>query len=237
MLKFDHGMDLVQEIGKITTAEAADQLFKEKLEPEQYERIRVFKNTAILLKVANSIVMCRPDKVFINTGSDQDKQFIRLMALQKGEEDTLPMPNHTIHFDLKEEQGRIIDRTYYIANDDELVSSLALRMGRQEGLETVDRIMGGIMSGKTMVVGFYSRGPAGSPVSNPAIEITSSAYVSHSAEILYRNTYHAFEGEVARLGHFYTNIHSEGLNRPEDLPNARVLMDRAHRTTYSFNCT
>ncbi|MEJ2038845.1 MAG: phosphoenolpyruvate carboxykinase domain-containing protein, partial [Desulfosarcinaceae bacterium] len=221
MLKFDHGMDLVQEIGKITTAEAADQLLKEKLEPEQYERIRVFKNTAILLKVANSIVMCRPDKVFINTGSDQDKQFIRDMALQKGDEDTLPMPNHTIHFDLKEEQGRIIDR----------------RMGRQEGLETVDRIMGGIMSGKTMVVGFYSRGPAGSPVSNPAIEITSSAYVSHSAEILYRNTYHAFEGEVARLGHFYTNIHSEGLNRPEDLPNARVLMDRAHRTTYSFNCT
>jgi phosphoenolpyruvate carboxykinase (GTP) len=97
--------------------------------------------------------------------------------------------------------------------------------------------MRGIMSGKTMVVGFYSRGPAGSPVSNPAIEITSSAYVCHSAEILYRNTYHQFDKEVGRLGHFYTNIHSEGLNRPEDLPNARVLMDRAHRTTYSFNCT
>ena len=93
------------------------------------------------------------------------------------------------------------------------------------------------MHGKTMVVGFYSRGPAGSPVSNPAIEITSSAYVSHSAEILYRNTFADFEKEVARQGHFYTNIHSEGLNRPEDLPNARVLMDRSHWTTYSFNCT
>ena len=45
--------------------------------------------------------------------------------------------------------------------------------------------MTGIMRGKEMVVGFYMRGPVGSPVSNPAMEITSSAYVSHSAEILY----------------------------------------------------
>jgi phosphoenolpyruvate carboxykinase (GTP) len=61
--------------------------------------------------------------------------------------------------------------------------------------------------------------------------------VCHSAEILYRNIYSDFDSEAARQGHFYTNIHSEGLNRPEDLPNARVLMDRSHRTTYSFNCT
>jgi phosphoenolpyruvate carboxykinase (GTP) len=77
----------------------------------------------------------------------------------------------------------------------------------------------------------------GAPASNPAIEITSSAYVSHSAEILYRNTYADFEREAEKLGHFYTNIHSEGLNRPEDLPDARVLMDRAHRTTYAYKCT
>jgi phosphoenolpyruvate carboxykinase (GTP) len=81
------------------------------------------------------------------------------------------------------------------------------------------------------------RGPVGSPVSNPALEITSSAYVSHSAEILYRNAYATSTRKWSPQGHFYTNIHSEGLNRPEDLPNARVFMDRSHRTTYSFNCT
>nr|WP_281491986.1 phosphoenolpyruvate carboxykinase domain-containing protein [Desulfosarcina cetonica] len=97
--------------------------------------------------------------------------------------------------------------------------------------------MAGIMSGSTMVVGFYMRGPVGAAGSNPALELTSSAYVSHSAEILYRNAFADFEKEVERLGHFYTNIHSEGLNRAEDLPNARVFMDRSHRTTYSFNCT
>ncbi|MFZ1984308.1 MAG: phosphoenolpyruvate carboxykinase (GTP) [Desulfatitalea sp.] len=237
MLKFKEGIDIVQEIGGIKTADAALKLLKERMTPEQFARIAVFKNPEILLKVANAMVMCQPEHIFVNSGSEADKQTVRELALKNGEEKTLPMKGHTIHYDLKEEQGRITDRTYYVANDDELVSSLALRMARKDALDTVRKGLTDIMRGKTMIVGFYSRGPVGSPVSNPAIEITSSAYVSHSAEILYRNTYNAFEKEVEKLGHFYTNIHSEGLNRPEDLPNARVLMDRAHRTTYAYNCT
>jgi phosphoenolpyruvate carboxykinase (GTP) len=237
MLKFEEGIDIVQEIGLIKTVDDARRLFEEKMEPEHFRQMAQFENPAVLLKIANAIVMCQPDHIFINTGSEADRQFVRQLALQKGEEEALPMQGHTVHFDLKEEQGRIIDRTYYVANEDELVSSLALRMSRPEALETVRKGMAGIMRGMTMMVGFYSRGPAGAPVSNPAIEITSSAYVTHSAELLYRNIYPAFENEVRRLGHFYTNIHSEGLNRPEDLPDARVLMDRAHRTTYAFKCT
>lgn len=237
MLKFDQGIDIVKEIGCIATGADARNFLKQRLDSRQYQKIEAFQNTAVLLKIANAIAMCRPEVVFINTGSKADQQFIRELALEKGEEKRLPMPDHTIHYDLKEEQGRIVDRTYYVANDDELVSSLALRMGRQEALEVVRGGMTGLMQGKTMVVGFYSRGPVGAQVSNPAIEITSSAYVSHSAELLYRNIYADFEKEVVRLGHFYTNIHSEGLNRTEDLPHARVLMDRSHRTTYSFKCT
>ncbi|MBW1749031.1 MAG: phosphoenolpyruvate carboxykinase (GTP), partial [Deltaproteobacteria bacterium] len=135
------------------------------------------------------------------------------------------------------EQGRIIDRTYYISNEGEDISSLANKMDRAKALIDIRDKMTGIMRGKTMIIGFYMRGPIGSPASNPALEITSSGYVSHSAEILYRNAFSNFDKEVDRRGHFYTNIHSEGLNRPEDLPNARVFMDRSHRTTYSFNCT
>jgi phosphoenolpyruvate carboxykinase (GTP) len=190
-----------------------------------------------MVKIANAIAMCDPSAVFVNTGSDSDKRFIREMAIAKGEESLLPMDGHTIHYDLKEEQGRIIDRTYYIANEDEDVSSLAQRIGRNEALVDVRDKMSGIMKGKTMIIGFYMRGPVGSPGSNPALEITSSAYVSHSAEILYRNAFYHFDKEVDRLDHFYANIHSEGLNRPEDLPNARVYMDRSHQTTYSVNCT
>ncbi len=237
MLKRNEGLDIVMEVGGVTTYEGAMQLFEQRLSQNQLDKIKRMKNQAVLLKLANAIAMCEPDDVFINTGSKTDRKYIQDMCLQKGEEAKLAMDGHTIHFDLKEEQGRIIDRTFYIANPGENISSLANKMLRAEALEVVKKGMSGIMKGKTMIVGFYMRGPVGAPVSNPAVEITSSGYVSHSAEILYRNAFQDFEKEVEKLGHFYANIHSEGLNRPEDLPNARVLMDRSHWTTYSFNCT
>jgi phosphoenolpyruvate carboxykinase (GTP) len=237
MLRRNQGIDIVKSLGGINSAQAAKALFEQKMDATQLDRIKKFKNEEILLKIANAVSMCRPDKIFINTGSEEDRQYIRNMALSKGEEKKLTMEGHTIHFDLKEEQGRIIDRTFYIANEGEEISSLANKMLRNDALEVVRKGMTGIMCGKTMVVGFYIRGPVGSPVSNPALEITSSAYVCHSAEILYRNAYDAFEEEVEQRGHFYANIHSEGLNRSEDLPNARVFMDRSHWTTYSYNCT
>ncbi|MEE8542156.1 MAG: phosphoenolpyruvate carboxykinase (GTP), partial [Desulfobacterales bacterium] len=183
------------------------------------------------------VAMCEPDTIYINTGSDEDRRFIRDWALKNGEESALPMPGHTIHYDLKEEQARIIDRTLYIANEDEATSSLAKRIERADALIDVGEKMKGVMHGMMMMVGFYIRGPFGAPVSNPALEISSSAYVSHSAEILYRNVYQHFDRAVAQAEHFFTNIHSQGLNRPEDLPHARVYMDRSHQTTYSMFCT
>jgi phosphoenolpyruvate carboxykinase (GTP) len=232
MFRKKEGMDIVSELGGIATHKAALKVFESKMDPEHLARIQQIKNTEVSLKIANAIVLCGPDKVFINTGSEDDRQYIRELSIQKGEEAPLPMKGHTIHYDLKEEQGRIIDRTF---ND--LVSSLANKIYRDEALIDVREKMTGIMAGKIMMVGFYIRGPVGSPVSNPALEISSSTYVFHSAEILYRNAFLDFNSQVEKLGHFFSNIHSEGLNRPEDLPNARVYMDRSHQTTYSFNCT
>jgi phosphoenolpyruvate carboxykinase (GTP) len=237
MFRKKEGIDIVSELGDIATDGAAMKVFESKMDPEHLTRIQQIKNPDVILKIANAIVLCAPDKVFVNTGSEADRQFIRELSIQKGEEAPLPMKGHTIHYDLKEEQGRIIDRTFYIANPNDLVSSLGNKIYRDEALIDIREKMTGIMAGKIMMVGFYVRGPVGSPVSNPALELSSSTYVLHSAEILYRNAFSDFDSQVEQLGHFFSNIHSEGLNRPEDLPNARVYMDRSHQTTYSFNCT
>lgn len=229
--------DILIKIGGINSVESAMDLFKAGFDSVHLSRIQNIRDPDVIIKIANAIVMCEPDSVFINTGSEEDKRFIRELAVKKGEEKPLPMENHTIHYDLKDEQGRIIDRTFYIANEGEEISSLANKMLRDKAYKEIKEIMTGIMRGKTMLVGFYSRGPIGAYASNPALEITSSAYVSHSAEILYRNAYHKFDEEVIRIKHFFTNVHSEGLNRLQDLPNARVFMDRKYQTTYSFNCT
>ena len=230
-------LDIITELGGVNSEDKAMTVFRQYLDDVQISRISRIKHPEVLKKIANAILLCRPERVFIHTGSPTDRDFIRFLALTKKEEQILAMEGHTVHFDLAGEQGRIVDRTYYIADPSELVSSLANRMDRPSALEEVKSNMKAIMAGKTMVVGFYIRGPVGSPVSNPALEITSSAYVAHSADLLYRNAFENFEREIERLGHFFTNIHSEGLNRPEDLPKARVFMDRKYQTTYSFKCT
>jgi phosphoenolpyruvate carboxykinase (GTP) len=232
-----HTYDIAQVIGGVTTPEAAGELFRQQLSVEQFERIERIRNPAVRIKIANAIALCQPDRVFIHTGSEADRDFVRRLAIDNGEEKPLPVPGHTIHYDLKEEQGRIIDRTYYIVNPDESVSSLANKILRDDALDDVREKMGGIMKGFTMLVGFYNRGPIEAPVANPALEITSSAYVMHSADILYRHAFECFDEEVARQDHFYANIHSQGPNRAEDLPKARVYMDRQDRTTYSCFCT
>ena len=237
MMRKNEGVDIVTEIGGISSIDTAKQLFEQKMDADQFKRIQEIRNPEVLLKIANAISMCNPKSVFVNTGSESDREYIRNISLKKGEESKLPMTGHTIHYDLKEEQGRIIDRTFYIYNDNDLVSSLANKIRRDDALLDVREKMAGIMKDKIMIVGFYIRGPLGAPVSNPALEITSSAYVAHSAEILYRNAFADFEAQVDRSNHFFTNVHSEGQNRPEDLPNARVYMDRSHQTTYSVNCT
>lgn len=237
MLEFKQGVDILSTIGGMTTIGEARKLFEQRLDSEHLQRLAAITNEEALLKIANAIAMCAPDRIYIHTGSDEDCAAVRRMGLEKGEEQPLAIPGHTIHFDLPEDQGRMVDQTFYIANPDEAVSSLAKRELRERSHAYINEHMRGIMRGKTMYVGFYSRGPVGARASIPAIEISSSTYVMHSAELLYRNCYADFDAEVARRGEFFTNVHSEGTNRSEDVPKARIYMDRSWQTTFSFFCT
>jgi phosphoenolpyruvate carboxykinase (GTP) len=181
--------------------------------------------------------MCAPAEVFIVGDSQEDVQACRTRSLDTGEECPLAMKDHTLHFDLPEDQGRMVDQTYYIANEDEEVSSLAKKMLRPEALAYIREYMSGIMKGRTLYVGFYNRGPVGAQAAIPGLMISSSAYVLHSANILYRNVFTRFDAEVTRAGVFFTNVHSQGTNRSEDIPRARIFMDRSWFTTFSMFCT
>ena len=237
MLEFKKGVDILSAVGGIATMAQAEALFDRSLDREHRTRLAVIKNEEALLKMANAIAMCEPEAVFIHTGSEADCATVRAMSLEKGEEAPLAIPGHTIHFDLPEDQGRMVDQTFYIANEDEDVSSLAKKELRPVSHAYIREHMRGIMRGMTMFVGFYSRGPVGARASIPAIEISSSTYVLHSAELLYRNCYADFDAEVTRRGEFFTNVHAQGPNRSEDVPKARIYMDRSWQTTFSTFCT
>lgn len=237
MLELDKGTDILTAVGKIETLEEARALFAARCDERTLARLARIESTGPLLKIANAIAMTDPMAVFVHTGSPEDMQTVRLLSLSRGEERQLPMPRHTIHFDLPQEQARIIDRTFYIVNENEEVSVLAKKTSRPEAHEHIRTHMSGIARGRTLLVGFFSRGPVGAQAAIPALEITTSAYVMHSADILYRHAYERFDEEVRRAGVFFTNVHSEGPNRTEDLANARVFMDRSWLTTYAVFCT
>jgi len=237
MLELKKGIDILAKVGGIGSLDEARALFEARCDRENLAKLDRITNEEALLKIANAISMMDPDAVFVNTGSEADLLRVRIMSLAKGEEHPVAMRDHTIHFDLPQEQARIIDRTYYIVNPGEETSILALSIPRDEAYEYIKTHMAGIAKGKTLLVGFFNRGPIGAPAAVPALEITTSTYVMHSANILYRHVYDQFDEEVQRAGLFFTNVHSEGPNRPEDLPNARVFMDRSWLTTYSMFCT
>lgn len=234
MFKLKQGIDILNEIGGIRTLADEKALFEKRCDKEDVQKLDRIKNEEVLLKIANAISMVNPDSVFVNTGSESDLKRIREICLETGAESKLAMKGHTIHFDLPQEQGRVVDKTFYIVNEDEDISRLARKTLRKDALEHVRKYMTDIGKGKTLMIGFFNRGPVGAKAAIPALEITTSPYVMHSADILYRHVYDRFDEECARRGEFFTNVHSEGLNRAEDLPNARVFMDRSWLTTFSM---
>lgn len=237
MLELKKGDDILSAVGGIATIAEARKVIDENLDAPNKEKLATIRNEEALLKIANAISMCKPEKVFIDSGSEEDIQWIREYSLEKGEEKKLAKDGHTIHFDLPQDQARLVNQTFYIINEGEQMSSLAKSVLRADALEYVKKYMDGIMRNKTLMIGFFSRGPVGAEAAIPAIEISSSTYVMHSGELLYRNCFADFDSEVERAGLFFTNVHAEGDNTPEDVPNARIFMDRSWQTTFSTFCT
>ncbi|HVP17721.1 MAG TPA: phosphoenolpyruvate carboxykinase (GTP) [Spirochaetia bacterium] len=237
MLELRKGVDILGEVGGVRTVEEARRVFASSMDAANRKKIERISHADALQRIANAITMCAPDRVFVIDSSDRDAEECRRMSLETGEECPLAMKGHTLHFDLPEDQGRMVDQTFYIANEDEEVSVLAKKMPRPEALAYIRATMAGIMKGKTMLVGFYSRGPIGAQASIPALMISSSAYVLHSANILYRSVYECFDEETKRAGVYFTNLHSQGSGRSEDISKARIFMDRSWFTTFSMYCS
>lgn len=236
-LTIDADRDILAGIGGITDVDAANEMIESKCDEANKKKFARIQTPAAVLKIANAVAMMRPDAVWFNSGSEADAQFVRDGALAAGEEFELSLPKHTCHYDLPEDQGRLVDQTFYIVDEDERVSVLAKKQLRDEARSYIDENMAGVMEGKTMLVSFWNRGPVGAAPSIPAIMITDSFYVVHSGNILYPQVFDHFDGEAERAGTFFTNCHTMGAFRSEDIPRARVYMDRRGRTTYSMFCT
>jgi phosphoenolpyruvate carboxykinase (GTP) len=66
--------------------------------------LSALNNDKLFQFIADSIELAKPAKVFISTDSPADVEYTRKQAVTTGEEKTLNIKGHTIHFDGMEDQ-------------------------------------------------------------------------------------------------------------------------------------
>lgn len=194
----------------------------------------------VIEPIYNGSTRMSPASIFINTGSPEDIAYIRGKALEAGEEFQLTKKNHTCHFDGPGDQGRDTANTKYLAYADTEISSLQKKEEHRAGVVEARTILTDIMKTKEMIISFISRGPIGSPVADPTLQITDSYYVIHSEYLLYRMMDPAaFSKDVADKGYMFINYHSAGkltdTNVSADLTERRIYMDVERFHSYSSN--
>ncbi len=194
----------------------------------------------VIEPIYNGSTRMSPASIFINNGSAEDMAYIRQKALEAGEELQLVSKNHTCHFDGPGDQGRDTANTKYLAYADTEISSLQKKLEHRAGVVEARNIITDIMQAKEMIISFISRGPIGSSVADPTLQVTDSYYVIHSEFMLYRMMGpEDFSRDIAEKGYMFINYHSAGklteTNVSANLSERRIYMDVERFRSYSSN--
>jgi phosphoenolpyruvate carboxykinase (GTP) len=207
------------------------------MEQSYKKKLEVLNNPYIIKRVKEAIELCQPEKVTVITDDPTEIQYLRELALKNKEEEELKLPGHTVHFDGYYDQGRDKGNTRYLLSHKVDWGIAVNSIDKEEGLTEIKSYFQGSMKGKEMLILFFSLGPTNSSFSIPALQITDSAYVAHSEEILYRHNYEGFK-ELKGTNQFFYFLHSAGRlkdNVSVDLDKRRVYIDLEENCVYSVN--
>ncbi len=214
-----------------------NELLKEKLTTENYNRLIALDNPKMHEFVADAIELTGPASVLVCTDSDEDRAYIREQAIKNGEEMPLNIPGHTCHFDGYYDQARDKAKTKYLLPPGSDLGASLNSIEKKVGVEEVRSFLKNLMVGREMLVCFFCLGPIDSDFSIPCIQITDSPYVAHSETILYRPGYEQFR-KIGSSGDFFRFIHSEGELEnavSKNIDKRRVYIDLEENMVYSVN--
>ncbi|MDP7180728.1 MAG: phosphoenolpyruvate carboxykinase (GTP) [Candidatus Woesearchaeota archaeon] len=207
------------------------------LNEENLRKLGALNNPHVNKIVEEYINLCKPAKVTVLTDSKEDLQYTRDLALKNGEEKPLATEGHTIHFDGYNDQGRDLENTRVLLPEGLKLAKAIKTKEREEGIKEIFQLLDGIMAGKEMIIKFYCLGPENSKFSISALQITDSAYVVHSEDILYRQGYEEFK-RLNGSEKFFHFIHSTGElenNAPKNIDKRRVYMDLEEERVFTIN--
>jgi phosphoenolpyruvate carboxykinase (GTP) len=216
---------------------AAADILKSKLDDKHYKKLAKIKNQHLNDFVAKYIELCNPAEVFVSDDSPEDIAFIREEAVRSGEERSLAIKGHTIHFDGYHDQARDKKNTKFLLPKGIIFGPDINSMEAEEGLAEVYGFLKNSMQGHRLFICLFCLGPANSEFSLPSIQLTDSSYVAHSEYLLYRPGYQQF----IRLGNsprFFRFVHSSGeLDGvvSKNVDKRRVYIDINNDIVYSVN--
>ena len=202
------------------------------------KKIDALNNAKAMQVIEKYINLCKPSKVSVITDSDDDIRYVRDLSISNGEETKLSMDGHTIHFDGFNDQGRDTKNTKILITPEMKLSEGLNPMDRDEGIREVHALMDGIMEGREMLIRFFCLGPLDSRFSISALQITDSAYVAHSEDILYRAGYEQFQKLNGSPDFFYF-VHSSGeldeRKNSGNIQNRRIYTDILEGGVFTVN--
>jgi len=213
------------------------ELLKKRISPEHYDRLMRLENPKLHAFVADAIKLTEPESVYVCTDSEQDREYIRRQAIEKGEEIPLNIPGHTCHFDGYHDQARDKARTKYLLRPGSDLGESLNSIDRQQGIEEVRSFLKDSMASRQMLVLFFCLGPIDSEFSIPSVQITDSYYVAHSETILYRPGYEYFK-KIGSSPDFFRFLHSAGELEgavSKNIEKRRVYIDLEENMVYSVN--
>ncbi len=210
---------------------------KVRLDEQNLKKLTVLESKGVLDFVSEYIELCNPKSVFVRTDSAQDAEYIRQKSLERGEEKSFKLAGHTIHFDGVLDQARDKKNTKYLVSGNTGSKSYLNSADREEGLAEIREYLKDIMKDKEMFICFFCLGPLDSEFSILAVQITDSAYVCHSEDILYRPGYEQFKKEDKDIS-FFKFVHSAGELEgavSKNVDKRRVYIDLDNDLVYSIN--
>ncbi len=213
------------------------QILRERLDEANLQKLTALPNPKLHRFVADFIELCDPASVFVATDDPEDVVHVRRQAIALGEESRLAVEGHTVHFDGYHDQARDKEKTRYLVSPGQDMGQRLNTIDKEQGVDEVREYLRGSMAGKELFVRFFCLGPCGSEFSIPCAQLTDSAYVAHSEDLLYRQGYEAFR-QIGDSGEFFRFIHSAGELEggvSRDVGERRVYIDLEENLVYSVN--
>ncbi|MHA1215243.1 MAG: phosphoenolpyruvate carboxykinase (GTP) [Candidatus Hodarchaeales archaeon] len=208
------------------------------LSDKDRNKIKDLKNRKVESIVEEFVKLCKPSKVTVITDSKEDIDYVRNLPLKNGEETALATKGHTIHFDGYYDQARDKAHTVVLLPEGKSLGKHINQMNREKGLKEIMKIFDGSMKGKECLVRFFCLGPTNSVFSIPALQLTDSAYVAHSEDLLYRPGYEEFK-RLNGSPEFFYFIHSAGelteANVTKNVDKRRIYIDLEEDRVLSVN--